>query len=154
MIIDSSLEMCDGQAVNNSTSYAQLGDAIDLRPVGIADNATLDISGGEPFYLVIKLDTAITTADNYELALFTHTASSSANSGEMLVTTGLLAVADLVINKRWIFSLPEPEPGVDAYERYVAICGKKAGSGTAAGSFTAFLTKDVTNWSATNTRTG
>ena len=153
MLMDSNLDMCSAQAVNNGTSYAQLGTAIDLRPAGIADNPTLDISAGEPFYLVIELDTAITTADNYELALFTHTAATSIQSGEMLVTTGLLAVADLPIGRRWVFNLPKPEPGVDAYERYIAIAGKKAGSGTAAGSFTAFLTKEVNNWTSTNTRT-
>lgn len=157
MLIDSSLELADNATLATSgtlTNNLVIGGSIDLRPL-IADNATVDFSAGEPLYLVIEVTTIPAgTLATYNFTAFTHTASVDAGdaaAGTELFRTGLIAKALLPAGKRFIVSLPEA-----AYARYLMVAGaaNATGSGVVAtGNINAYITKDVTNWSATNTRT-
>ena len=155
MIIDSSLEMADNAALPLSsavtvTNNLVIGGSIDLRPL-IADNATIDLSAGEPLYLVIEV-TAIPagTLDNYNFQAWTHTDSVAAGiaaAGTELFRTGLISKTLLVAGRRWVVALPEAD-----YERYFMVSGN-ANSGTVtSGNANIFITKDVTNWTSTDTR--
>tara|TARA_R110002126_G_scaffold11556_2_gene51738 strand:- start:26 stop:499 length:474 start_codon:yes stop_codon:yes gene_type:complete len=157
MIIDSSLEMADNAAVPTAgtiTSPLVIGQSIDLRPL-VADNATVDLSAGEPIYLVIEVTDPIVgdaSFANYRFRAYTHTASVTAptsSPGSEILSTGNTAKALLVTGKRWIYTLPET-----VYERWLMITGSANGGAVTGGNINAYLTKDVTNWTSTNTRTG
>lgn len=158
MLIDSSLELADNATLPTSgtlTNNLVIGGSIDLRPL-IADNATVDFSAGEPLYLVIEVTTIPAgTLTTYNFTAFTHTASVAAGSaaaGTELFRTGLIAKALLPAGKRFIVSLPEAN-----YARYLMVAGAANATGSGVvdtGNINAFITKDVTNWTSTNTRTG
>jgi len=146
MFIDSSLEMADNVAVFDGTSVDQFGTGKEIRAV-IGDNATVDLSGGEPIYVVIEVTEALGGATSYEIQFFTHTAATSIESGDLLFTTGAVAAADFVVGKRFVFTLPEAE-----YKAFVGIGGKRVGSAVSAGKVNAYITKDVRNWDGSKTR--
>ena len=157
MFIDSTLSFAEEADISNSTpGFTLIGSAVDVRPVGITDNTLADLSGGEPIYVVIEVTTsfASTNITEYELALFTHTANTGVTGGEMLWNIRLLTQR-FAAGQRFVFQLPVPLEGQDNYERYLGIGGRKTGtttSGTASGQITAYMTKDVSNWSGTATR--
>ena len=159
MFIDDTLVMCDETDIANNTGFTLIGSAKSIRPrAGDAnpDNATLDISSGEPIYVVIEVDTAFATENitEYELALFTHTASTGVTGGVQLNSIRFVT-GQFTAGRRFVFTLPKPQPGADAYEEFLGVGGRKTGattSGTASGKITAFLTKDVDNWFGTATR--
>jgi len=153
MFIDSSLEFADDKAVpttGTGTQNLMIGE-IDLRPVGISDNTTVDFSAGEPIYLVIEVTTAIAGAgDQYAFSLFTDdvkTTAGATSSGAQIFDTGLSA-SHRTAGKRIIVTLPEAN-----YERYLTLHGR-SNNATAptSGKINAFITKDVVNWTSTNTR--
>jgi len=149
MLIDSSLEMCDNAAVANASSDTLIGSAKQIRSM-TADNATVDFSAGEPLYVVIEVTTAIAAVTNYEFKLWTDADSGVIAGGTQLWSSGAQAVANYPAGKRFIFNLPE-----GSYEEYLGVSGAASGADTsgATGNINAFITKDVTNWTSTNTRT-
>jgi hypothetical protein len=158
MLIDSSLEMCDGQAATLTTGAGatKLGSEIDVHSL-IADNATIDLSAGEPIYLVIQVATSLTEASGggiYEMELRTSTATALTGGTTVAIwTTDPLDITDhWTAGKTWIVSLPKSAS--NEYHRYLGFFSHATGQNCTGGTINAFLTKDVTNWSATNTRTG
>jgi len=149
MFIDSSLEMADNTDVADNTSFSLIGSAIDVRPVGVSDNTLADLSVGEPLYLVVQVTEALAGATTYELRFYTHTAPTGVTSGPQLWTSEAIAVADFVVGLTYIIPLPS-DP--NAYERYLGVGGARTGSAVSGGKINAFITKDVTNWTSTNTR--
>jgi len=160
MFIDSNLEFADSQTVPLSASlstenFLSLGE-IDLRPSGEDSDAatpkTVDFSAGEPMYLVIEVNTAIQgTVTSYAFALFTDNATTSDNgqsSGTKLLDTGLQTTY-LAAGTRLIFALPN-----GGYERYLTLHGKATNSSVTVtgGTVSAFITKDVDQWTSTATR--
>jgi len=160
MFIDSSLEFADGATVPLTAdaateNFLSIGE-IDLRPAGEDSDAvtpkTVDFSAGEPLYLVVEVDTAITgTTTSYAFALFTDnvtTADDAQSSGTKLLDTGLQA-AYIAAGTRLIFALPN-----GGYERYLTLHGKAASNSVTVtgGTVSAFITKDVSNWTSTATR--
>ena len=152
MFIDSSLEFADNTAVPTTGTGSQnlmIGE-IDLRPVGVSDNTTVDFSAGEPLYMVIEVDETITGAGtSYAFALYTddvQTTAGATSSGQEVYDTGLKS-ANMVAGKRLIVSLPEA-----AYQRYLTLHGRHDNASVTGGKITAFITKDVTNWTSTDTR--
>lgn len=148
MLIDSSLEMCDNAAVANASSDTLIGSAKQIRSM-TADNATVDFSAGEPLYVVIEVTTAIAAVTNYEFKLWTDADSGVIAGGTQLWSSGAQAVANYPAGKRFIINLPEGN-----YEEYLGVSGAASGADTsgATGNINAFITKDVTNWTSTNTR--
>ncbi len=148
MLIDSSLEMCDNAAVANASSDTLIGSAKQIRSMTV-DNATVDFSAGEPLYVVIEVTTAIAAVTNYEFKLWTDADSGVISGGTQLWSSGAQAVANYPAGKRFIINLPEGN-----YEEYLGVSGAASGADTsgATGNINAFITKDVTNWTSTNTR--
>lgn len=153
MFIDSSLEFADNAAVpttGTGTQNLMIGE-IDLRPVGVSDNATVDFSAGEPLYLVIEVTTAIAGAGSqYAFSLFTddvQTTAGATSSGAAIFDTGL-STTHRTAGKRIIVTLPEAN-----YQRYLTVHGRSDNAtAPTEGNINAFITKDVTNWTSTNTR--
>lgn len=149
MLIDSSLEIGDATAFTVAVATAKQGSAINLRAL-IADNATIDLSAGEPLYVVIEITDTVTSDGSATMNLQLVTATNDALSGSPvnIWETGVEVFGYFAAGKRYIINLPKAD--------YKAYLGLKTTVGTAvitAGSFNAFITKDVANWSSTNTRT-
>ena len=80
MFIDSSLELANAETVDaTADSSLRVVGGIDLRGGGgkdgggaITDNATIDLSAGEPIYVVIEVTTEITGTATSNFQLNTH----------------------------------------------------------------------------------
>lgn len=150
MFMDSSLELADAETVDaTADSSTRVVGGIDLRgPNGVADNATVDLSAGEPLYVVIEVTTELTGTATSNLELRTHDslqAKGAVMAGETLFKTGLSG-DNQAAGKRWIFTMPEGD-----YERYLHV-GHGGDGSAASGAISCFITKDVTNWTSTDTR--
>ena len=153
MIIDSSLEMCDATAaaLNTGDGITKVGNAVDIHPL-FSDNATVDLSAGEQLYLVIEVTTLFAGGTNasYKIDLTTSTeAALSGGTTANIWTTGSLTMASWTAGTRYIVSLPEAD-----YHRYLGLRGTAGTANVTSGNINAFITKDVSNWTSTNTRTG
>jgi len=154
MIIDSSLELADAETVHTANNAAPLVvGSVDLRTAGaVADNGTVDFSVGEPLYAVIEVTTAIGGTATSEFSLHTHTADIAKGTASTAATeiwrTDLVA-GNRVAGKRWIVSLPEAD-----YGRYLLVAHRNDNSTapSGGGAINCYLTKNVTNWTSTNTR--
>ncbi len=150
MFIDSNLELADAETVDATadTSTRVIG-GIDLRgPNGVADNATIDLSAGEPIYVVIEVTTEITGSATSSFDLRTHDslqAKGAVMAGDLLFRTGLSS-DNQAVGTRWIFTMPE-----GSYKRYLHV-GHNGDGSAASGAINCFITKDVTNWTSTDTR--
>lgn len=153
MLIDSNLEMCDATsaALNTSDGITKVGDHIDIHPL-TGDNATIDLSGGEPIYLVIEVTTAfVGSGASYKIELTTSTETAlTGGTTENIWTTGSLGLSSgaWAAGERWIATLPRAD-----YQRYLGIRGTATGANVTTGAINAFITKDVENWTSTDTRT-
>ena len=147
MFMDSTLEMADNAAVAASTE-ALIGAAVQIRSA-TGDNPTVDLSAGEPLYLVIELTTGIGTVTNYEFRVYTDADSDVTTGGTQLWASGVRGRAYFPTGKRFIVSLPE-----GAYEEYIGVSGAASGATSTGGTgnINAFITKDVSNWTSTDTR--
>ena len=151
MFIDSELEMCDGQSaiLTTAAGITKLGDHLDVRPNGTGDNTTVDLSIGEPLYLVIEVTTAFVGSGasfKFDLTTSTETALTGGTT-KNIFTTGTLSVSNYTVGKRFISTLPTED-----YHRYLGIRGTATGANVTAGAFNAFITKDVSNWTGSATR--
>lgn len=160
MLVDSYLEMADNTAVPTTgtlTNPLVIGEAINVRPM-VDDNPTADISGGEPLYLVIEItDDFAGDLTSYSFRAYTHHDSiahgSSASAATWVICNCYMPKADLVAGTRLIFSVSYKA----GYKQYLMVTGNASSTGVnviTAGSVSAYLTKDVANWTPTNTRTG
>ena len=153
MLIDSNLEMCDATsaALTTAAGITKVGDHIDIHPL-TGDNATIDLSGGEPIYLVIEVTTAfVGSGASYKIELTTSTETAlTGGTTENIWTTGSLGLSSgaWAAGERWIATLPRAD-----YYRYLGIRGTATGANVTAGAINAFITKDVENWTSTDTRT-
>lgn len=153
MIIDSSLEMCDATsaALGTIDGITKVGNAVDLHPLS-SDNATVDLSAGEKLYLVIEVTTLFAGGTNaaYKIDLTTSTdAALTGGTTANIWTTGSLLMTSWTAGTRYIASLPEAD-----YHRYLGIRGTAVTANVTSGNINAFITKNVTNWTSTDTRIG
>jgi hypothetical protein len=148
MFIDESLELADNAAVADASSDTLIGSAKQIRAV-TGDNATVDLSAGEPLYLVIEVTTALSAVTNYQFKVWTDSDSGVIAGGTQLWASGVNAIAYYPAGKRFIINLPEGD-----YKEYIGVSGAASGadSSGAAGNINAFITKDVSNWTGTATR--
>lgn len=150
MIIDSTLEFCDGTTISGAGSAIDeaKGTVIDLG--ANTDNATKDWGAGEPLYLVLNVTTAFAAGTSVTIDLRSDTATSLESADKIHWTTGIVLLADYAtLTGMQSFALPST---VSNYERYLGIHVKTVGSVTG-GVCDAFLTKDVANWTSTDSRT-
>ncbi len=140
MILDERTEFADAASVgtpNNST--VNVGDVIDL-------TAARDIGAGKPpLYLVVQVDTAITSGGAATVAfqLVSDGAAPPAVDGTQTVhfRSKAFAVASLTAGFVPVI-LPLPAEGA-AYERYLGVqVVETAGQALTAGKINAFLTPD------------
>jgi hypothetical protein len=142
MFMDSRLEFADATSVgtpNNTT--VNVGDIID-------SSVIRDVGAGHPLYLVITIDTAVTSGGSATVAFLMVSDSTTTIAVNGTATkhseTDAIAVASLVAGYELVVPLPSVNP---AYERYLAFQVKEtAGQALTAGNVNAFLTLDPPGW--------
>jgi hypothetical protein len=135
MIIDSTLEFADGEDISQVTGTYLATNQVDL---GVAGR---DIGNGEPLYLVIQIDTAVSgTSSTIQFRLRSDdSAAIHATTSSGHIDTGAIAEAVLVAGKTYV--LPLPVEGT-TYERYLGLQAIVGTATTSAGTYSAFLTRD------------
>ncbi len=144
MFMDSLNEFADATSVGtpNSTTV-NVGNIIDTGVIR-------DVGAGQPLYLVITVDTLVTSGGSATVAFLLVSDSSTTIATDGTATkhieTDAIAVASLVAGYTMVVPLPSVNP---AYERYLAFQVKEtAGQALTAGNVNAFLTLDPVGWSA------
>jgi len=142
MFMDSSLEFADAASIgapNNST--VNVGSTVD------SDQAR-DLGAGQPVYLIITVDTAVTSggAATVRFGLVSDGTSTIATDGTATehVTSHDVPVASLVAGYTQVIPLPSVNP---SYERYLGFQAQEtAGQALTAGNINAFLSLDPHGW--------
>lgn len=142
MIIDSRGEMCSATALNTGAAGTYLiGSQIDLGVDG------LDVGVGEDLYLVVQVTTTATSGGSATLQVKLASDASAAIStttSTVHYTSDVVAVADLVAGYR-VAAVRLPS---GTYERYLGILQVTGTAAFTAGAIDAFLTKDISAWTA------
>jgi hypothetical protein len=136
MIMDSLLEFADSQDISQVAGTYLSTNVVDLQEAR-------DIGNGQPLYLVIQIDAAVTSGGsatvNFRLRSDS-VAAIHATTSTGHIETGAIAIASLVAGYQLIIPLP-PE-GSNAYEQYLGVQAIIATATTTAGTYSAFLTLD------------
>lgn len=137
MIIDFLAQFCDEDTITATVANAIVGDVMDLG----ATPTLKDIGNGDkPIYLVITIDTTVTSNGSATVA-FTLLSDSTANlatSATVHINTGDIAIASLTAGTTLVYPLPPRK----TYERYLGIFAETKVQTLNAGAFSAFLTMD------------
>lgn len=144
MIHDERTEFADATALDtNGTGLVLVGDVIDL---GVARNIG---AGKPPLYLVIEIDTALTSDGaatcGFVLASDAQAAIAVDGSATEHARTALIGKATLVAGYKFVLPLPGEGP---AYERYLGILQNVGTAALTAGKINAFLTADPKQYKA------
>ena len=148
MIMDELLEFCDATALDTSGTDTDLvGDVVDL---GSAPTNPVELGNGQPVYLVIQVDTAVTSGGSatVQFHLATDAAAAIATNGTATYhwSSGAIGKATLVAGYELVVPVPI---GADApYERYLGILTTTGTAAVTAGKINAFLTLDPKGWKA------
>lgn len=142
MFMDERTEFADATSVgtpNNTT--VNVGDIIDTSVVR-------DMGAGQPVYLVVTIDTAVTSGGAATVAFLLVSDSTSTIAVDGTATkhieSAAIPVATLVAGYKQVHVLSSVAP---AYERYLAFQVKEtAGQALTAGKVNAFLTLDPSGW--------
>lgn len=142
MILDKELNFSIAQAV---TATAISTNVVDLYPLGssVATNATRDIGTGEVLYLVVQTKTAATDTSSDATLTVTLESDSTvdlATSATVHYSTGAMAFATFSPAGTVLAMIKLP---AGAYERYVGVRYTVASGPLTAGTFDAFIVKDV-----------
>jgi len=144
MILDERTELADATALSTAaTGLALVGDVIDTEKVrNLA-------GGGKPLYLVIQIDTAVTSGGAATLGFVLASDAQAAIAVDGTATehfrTGLIPKATLVAGFGFVLPLPGESP---AYERYLGILQNVGVAALTAGKINAFLTFNPKQWKA------
>lgn len=144
MIMDKLAEFCDATALSTAgTGLAAIGSTIDL------GNPARDIGNGQQLYLVITVDTAVTSGGaatvSFQLVSDSVTPPAAASTETLHWASHAIPKATLVAGYKLVVPLPSVNP---AYERYLGIQQNVAVAALTAGKINAFLTMDPTGWKA------
>lgn len=144
MILDKRNEFADATALSTAaTGRALVGDVIDLGAV------SQDIGNGEDLYLVIQVDTAVTSAGaatvSFELASDAQAAIATDGSATVHFATAAIPKATLVAG--YMAAAIKLPPS--SYERYLGVLQNVGTAALTAGKVNAFLTHDLAKWQAT-----
>ena len=141
MIIDSRGEFADAETLATATGRALVGDVVDLGA------ASRDVGEGETLYLVVQVDTAVTSAGSatVDFELVSDAAAAIATDGSATVhaSTGAIGKADLTAGYQRAIALPQ-----GTYERYLGVISNVGAAALTAGKVNAFLTKNPKGWTA------
>lgn len=142
MILDERLEISDAAALATSTGTALHGDVIDFGGDQIGD--------GQPLYLVIQVDTAVTSAGaatvQFSLASDAQAAIATDGSASVHAVTEAIGKAALVAGYTRVIPLP-PSASKD-YERYLGLLTTVGTAALTAGKINAFITSEPSVWRA------
>ncbi|EOV9596795.1 Bbp16 family capsid cement protein [Cronobacter dublinensis] len=143
MYVDKQLEFSDGQAV---TATAISTNVVDLNPA-FNYNTGVDIGTGEDVYLVLQVDAAATAAGAATVQItLESSAAAGLTSSTVHFTSPTYQLADLTANK----TLTAVKLPSGTYLRYLGVRYTVGTGPLTAGSFSAFITKDVSTWRAYN----
>ena len=139
MILDERNEFADATAISTAaTGLALEGDVIDLGTDGVNDV--------EDMYLVVTVDTAVTSAGSatveFQLASDAQAAIAVDGSATVHAKSAAIAKATLVAGyQAFVVALPKGQ-----YERYLGILQNVGTAALTAGKINAFLTKAPVTW--------
>ena len=142
MILDSRLEFADAADISQSAGTYLSTNVVDT-------SVARDMGNGQPLYLVIQIDAAVTSGGSATVQFRLRSddaAAIHATTSTGHYDSGAIAIASLVAGYTLVIPLP-PEGSV-AYERYLGIQAIIATATTTAGTYSAFLTIDPTGWKA------
>ena len=150
MILDERTELCDAVLCNTGAAGTyNLGDVIDLGAV----SPSRDLGGDMALYLVVTVDTGITTAGSAGSVAFQLVSDAqdpiltngtqTVHATSRAFTTGSTAIAAGTV----LFAVQLPLEGA-VYERYIGIQQVTGTTALNAGRINAFLTEDVARWKA------
>jgi len=148
MILDERTEFCDATALNTGAAAQYLiGDVIDTGIAGTALQPN-DLGPGEALYLVMQVDTAVTSAGAATVGFYLCSDAQAAIAVDGSATyhfkTPLIAKATLVAG----YNIAVVELPHGTYERYLGIVQETAVAALTAGKVNAFLTNDPARWYA------
>lgn len=137
MILDNNLEFADATTIPTATGRALLGDVIDLQEIG------RDVGNGQRLFLVISVDTAVTSAGaatvQFILASDAQAAIAADGTATEHYASDDIPKATLVAGYQLVIPLPSHFP---TYERYLGVLTNPAVAALTAGKVNAFLTLD------------
>lgn len=141
MWIDKQLEFSDSQAV---TATAISTNVVDLN-TAFNFNTGVDIGTGEDVYLVLQVDSAATAAGAATVQItLESSAAAGLTSSTVHFTSANYALSDLTAGKTLLaVKLPS-----GTYLRYLGVRYTVGTGPLTAGSFSAFLVKDIQAWRA------
>ncbi|EPV3678259.1 TPA: hypothetical protein QIC06_004536 [Enterobacter kobei] len=141
MYIDKQAEFSDNQAVTAtaiSTNVMDLNTAFNYNP-------GVDIGTGEDVYLVVQVDAAATAAGAATVQVtLESSAAAGLTSSTVHFTSANYALTDMTAGKT-LFAVKLPS---GTYLRYLGVRYTVGTGPLTAGSFSAFLVKDVEAWRA------
>lgn len=143
MILDTYNQFADAEELSTSaTGRALVGDVIDLGAT------SRDIGNGQPLYLVIQVDTAVTSDGSatvsFELASDAQAAIATNGTATVHYATAAIAKASLTAGTL-VAAVALP---MGTYERYLGVLQNVGTAALTAGKVNAFLTTDVAKWAA------
>lgn len=145
MILDKLNEFADATALNTGASGGYLiGNQIDLGLNG------RDVGNGEPLYLVIQVDTAITAGASGTVAFSLAsdaTAVIDPTASTKHLTTPVFTVGAGIAAGTVLYAGAIPSEG-NAYEQFLGIVQTTGVAAVTAGAVSAFLVRDVAKWKA------
>lgn len=142
MIFDARNEFADAVALNTGGAGTYLvGSQVDLGAV------SQDIGNGQPVYLVLEVDTPVTSDGSatvqFKLASDASAAIATDGSATEHIVTPAIPKATLVAGYKRVIPLP-----LGTYERFLGILQVTGTAALTAGKINAFLTLDPTGWVA------
>lgn len=148
MILDERTEFADATALNTGVAGSYLiGDVVDLKGPTTEPNTTKDMEGSD-LYLVIQVDTAVTSGGAgtaaFSLASDAQAAIAVDGTQSEHFRTKAFALAEMTAGA--ILACVKLPRG--NYERYLGIVQTTAVAALTAGKINAFLTADPAIWRA------
>lgn len=145
MILDKRTEFADAVALNTGAAGTYLiGSQVDIGP------QVRDVGNGEPLYLVITVDTAITAGASGTVSFSLasdDTAAVSTSTSTIHVTTPVFTVGAGIAAGTMLAAIALPTDG-KPYEQFLGILQTTGVAAVTAGKINAFLTFDVAKWTA------
>lgn len=140
MILDERTEFCDATALNTGAAGSYLiGDVVDLGGGTPATDGVNDVDG---LYLVISVDTAVTSGGSATVQFHLCSDAQAAIATDLSATyhfsTSAIAKATLVAG----YYVCKVELPKGTYERYLGILQTTAVAALTAGAVSAYLTND------------
>jgi len=147
-ILDKLTEFADATSVgtpNNTT--VNVGSQIDLSLIG------RELGNGQPLYVIISIDTAITSggAATPKFLVSSDSTAAIAVDGTQTthVQTDAVAIANYAAGKRWVLPLPTSDAALHTYERFLGVqVQETAGQALTGGTISAYLSLDPQLWKA------